>query len=155
MANLQKLTPFKTPANNHQIDSFQDCMFICSTKIFKLTPFKTPALDYIVFLFSMGDTLQIDRVKSPWETNFNKTGCSFKTILHSKFWTHFKTPVNHTSHISEWTPFKTIQKRKRTQRTWQYSFSDFLDSFQDPAKTQDTGQPDRSFIIHHHTIEGM
>ena len=70
------------------IDSFQDPMFICqhiaplswllsrplwfiiklthfktlcsytTQKLFKLTAFKTPALDYIVFSFSMGDTLQ-------------------------------------------------------------------------------------------------
>ena len=48
-----------------QIDSFQDPMFVYSTKLFKLTPFKTPAL-------SMGNYLQIDSVKSPWETSFIK-----------------------------------------------------------------------------------
>ena len=84
------LTPFKTPV---QIDSFQDHMFVYSTKLFKLTPFKTPALDYIVFLLSMGDFLQIGSVKSPWETTFNKTG-SFRTISHSESWTHFKTPAS-------------------------------------------------------------
>ena len=139
MANHQKLTPFKTPVNYHQIDSFQDPMFICSTKLFKLTPFKTPALDYIVFSFSMGDTLQIDSVKSPWETTFRKL-VTFRTILHSEFWTHFKTPVTHTSHsvnglisrpfrrgkedrahcstvlVTFWTPFKTLHwKSKKTQ----------------------------------------
>ena len=31
------LTPFKTPVIYHQIDSFQDPMFICSTKLFKFT----------------------------------------------------------------------------------------------------------------------
>ena len=78
----------------------------------------------------MGDILQIDSVKSPWETTVNKIG-SFKTILHSEFQTHFKTPENHTSHsvnglisrpfgrakedrahcstvlVTFWTPFKT------------------------------------------------
>ena len=53
-ANHQKLTPFKTPVIFHQIDSFQDPMFICSTKLLKLNPFKTPALDYIVFSFLHG-----------------------------------------------------------------------------------------------------
>ena len=38
----------------------------------------------------MGNYLQIDSVKSPWETFFNKIGY-FKTILHSVSWTHFKT----------------------------------------------------------------
>ena len=32
----------------------------------------------------MGDTFQIDSVKSPWETSFNKIG-SLKTISHSEF----------------------------------------------------------------------
>ena len=32
IANHQKLTPFKTPVNYNQIDSFQDPMFICSIK---------------------------------------------------------------------------------------------------------------------------
>ena len=32
------------------------------------TPFKTPALHYTVFSFSMGNTLQTNSVKSPWET---------------------------------------------------------------------------------------
>ena len=70
----------------------KDPMFIYSTKLFKLTPFKTPALDYIVFLFPKADTLQIDSVKSPWETTFNKIG-SFRTISLSESWTHFKTPA--------------------------------------------------------------
>ena len=50
-------------------------MFIYSTKLCKLTPFKTP-------VHSMGNYLQIDSVKSPWETSFIKIGY-FKTILHT------------------------------------------------------------------------
>ena len=40
------------------------CLY-SAQKLFKLTPFQTPALDYIVFSLSMGDSLQINSVKSP------------------------------------------------------------------------------------------
>ena len=154
-ANHQIFTPFKTPVNHNQIDSFQDPMFICSTKLFKLTPFKTPALDCMVFPISIGDTLQTDSVKISMGNYLQLIGY-FRTILHSEFQTHFKTPVNHTSHsvnglISR--PFR----RGKEDRAHGSSFSDFLDSFQDPTleikeKTQTTQQ-----IIHHHhcTTEGM
>ena len=155
MAIHQKLTPFKTPVIHH-VDSFQDPMFVYRTKLFKLTLFKTPAL-------SIGNYLQINSVKSPWETSFIKIRyfktilhseswthfktlasfwqCfnsswetslekvhSFRTILHSEFWIPFKTPVTHTLHsvyrlISRWFG------RGKENRTRQYSFSDFLDSF--------------------------
>ena len=72
---------------------------------------------------------------------------SFRTILHSEFQTHFKTPVNHMSHsvnglfsrpfrrrkehrvhcstvlVTFWTPFKTLHRksrRHRTQDNWKY-----------------------------------
>ena len=148
-----EINSFKTPVNHHQVDSFQDPMFICSTKTVQIdSSFKNPALDYIVLSFSMGDTLQIDSVKSPWETTFRKLVLSrpFYTV---NFRLISRPPCESYITFSEWTPFKTIQKRKWTQSTLQYSFSDLLDSFKDPTseikKTQDTGQLDRSFIITH------
>ena len=98
----------------------------------------------------MGDTLQIDSVKISMGDFLQQIG-SFRTILHSEFQTHFKTPENHTSHsvnglisrpfrrgkedrahcstvlVTFWTPFKTLHWKSK--------------------KTEDTGQPDRSFII--------
>ena len=120
------LDSFRDSCDSSSFDSFQDPMFVYSTKLFKLTPFKTPALDYIVSSFSIGDTLQIYSVKSPWEPTFNKIG-SFRTISHSESWTHFKTPASHYTvfsfsmgdfpqeinsfrsilHSEFWIPFKT------------------------------------------------
>ena len=109
-------------------------------KNFKLTPFKNPALDYIVFSIFMGDTLQIDSVKISMGDYLQEIG-SFKTILHREFWTHFKTPVTHTSQsvnrlisrpfrkgkehrahsstvlVTFWTPFKTLHRKQRGHRT--------------------------------------
>ena len=81
------LTPFKTPVIYHQIDSFQDpiCLYTalnCSNWLLS-RPQHSPSENY----------LQIDSVKSPWETSFNKIGY-FKTISHSESWTHFKTPAS-------------------------------------------------------------
>ena len=59
--------------------------------------FQDPCIALYSISFSMGDTLQTNSVKSPWKTTLRKIG-SFRTILHSEFWTHFKTPVDHTSH---------------------------------------------------------
>ena len=169
------LTPFKTLVNNHQIDSFQDPILIYSTKLFKLTPFKTIALDYIVFSFSMGDTLQIDSVIISMGDYLQKIG-SFRTISYGESWTHprplhhikqcfqspwetsprklilsgqfysefqipFKTHVTHTSHSVNGLISRPFGRGKERQSTWQYSFSDLLDSFQYPTseikKTQD------------------
>ena len=98
----------------------------------------------------MGDTLQIDSVKSPWETTLRKLVLSGPPV-HSEFQTPFKTPVNHMSHSVNGLFSRPFRRGKEQQRTLQYSFSDFLDPFQDPAleikKTQDTGQLDRSFTI--------
>ena len=73
-ANHQKLTPFKTPVNHHhhQIDSFQDPMFVYSTKTVQIDSFQDPCIGLHSVFISMGDTLQIDSVKSPWETTFRK-----------------------------------------------------------------------------------
>ena len=154
-------------------------MFVYSTKLFKLTPFKTPAL-------SMGNYLQIDSVKSPWETSFIKIGYFKKfytvnpglisrplhhfdnvlilhgrlpwkklilsgSILHSEFWIPFKTPVFHTLHsvnglISR--PFRRGKQQRIHSRTVLVTFwTPFKTLHWKSKKTEDTGQPDRSFII--------
>ena len=96
--NLFVLTPFKTPVNlsSNWLLSRPN-VYMQHKKLSNLTPFKTLTLDYKVFLFPMAETLQSDSVKSPWETTLRKLVLSGPPI-HSEFQTHFKTPVNHTSH---------------------------------------------------------
>ena len=131
------MAPFKTPVN-HQTDSFQDPMFIYNTKLFKLTPFKTPTLDYIVFSFFMGNTLQIDSVKTPWETTFRKL------VLSGPFYTvNFRLlsrPLHCVKHCfhSPWeTPFKlTVLNLHGRLPSGNWFLQDhfaqwILDSFQD------------------------
>ena len=92
---LSKLTHFKT------------LYVVYSTKLFELTPFKTPAL-------SMGNYLQIDSVKPPWETSFNKIGY-FKTIPYSESWTHFKTLASFLQCFNS--PWETSLEKVHSFRT--------------------------------------
>ena len=82
MAKCHKLTPFKTltfctqmellsrPSHfGPKIDWFQDPMQWTIQNITQLTHFKTFKLDFYSVLISMGDYLQIDNAKSPWETS--------------------------------------------------------------------------------------
>ena len=85
MANHQKLTPFKTPVNYHQIDSFQDPMFVCSTKTVQIDSFQDPCIGlHSVFNPPWETPFKLTVLKSPWETTFNKIGY-FRTILHSEY----------------------------------------------------------------------
>ena len=135
-----------------QIDSFQDPMFICSTKTVQIDSFQDPCIGlHSVF------------IQDQWETPFKMTVLNLHGRLPSGNWffqdhftqwisDSFQDPCESYVTFSEWTPFKTIQKRKRTQSTLQYSFSDLLGLLSRPCtseikKTHDTGQPDRSFII--------
>ena len=69
---VEKMTPFKTPVNHNQIDSFQDPMFICSTKTVQIDSFQDPCIGlHSVFILN-GRHLQVDSVKSPWETTLRK-----------------------------------------------------------------------------------
>ena len=81
-AKHHKLTPFKTlmfcsqtgllsrpSCFWTQIDSFQDPMQWTIWNITQLTHFKTHTLVYYSVSISMGDYLQIDNAKSPWETS--------------------------------------------------------------------------------------
>ena len=145
-ANHQKLTPFKTPVHYNKIDF----MFICSIKLLKLTPLKTPALDYTVFSFSMGDTLQTNSVKSWWESTFQKL-FFFRTILHSEFQIPFKTPVTHTSHSVNGLISRPFGREKEYRAHSSTVLVTFWTPFKTPhwksKKTQDIGPQDRSFII--------
>ena len=110
----------------------------------KLTPFKTPAL-------SMGNYLQIDSVKISMGDYLQQNWLlqdNFTQWILDSFQDTWESYIT----FSEWTHFRTIQKRKRRHSTQQHSFSDFLDSFQDPTseikrrqRTQDN--LDRSFTI--------
>ena len=151
MAIHQKLTPFKTPVNYNQNDSFQDPYLYAAQNPLILTHSKTPTLDYIAFSFSMGDTLQSD--------NENLHGRLPKKLVlsgppvHSEFWTPFKIPVNHTSHSVNGLLSRPFIRGKEQQSTLQYSISHLLDSFQDPAleikRTQDNWTDHSSSSSHH------
>ena len=154
MANHQKLTPFKTPVNFNQIDSFQDPMSICSTQTVQIDSFHDPYIGLHSVFILHGRNLQSDSVKSPWETTLRKLVLSGPPI-HSEFQTPFKTPVNHTSHSVNGLLSRPFRRGKEQQSTLQYSFSDFLDSFQDPAsEIKKTHRTTRQIIHHHHhTVE--
>ena len=104
-----------------KLTHFQDPMLVYSTKMFKLTHFKTPA-------HSMGNYLQIDSVKSPWETSFIKIGY-FKTILYSESWIHFKTLASFWQCFnSPWeTSLEKVNFFQDHPTQW------ISDSFQDPC----------------------
>ena len=132
-----KLTPFKTLTFCTLIDSLQDPVQWTIWNITQLTPFKTLTLDYTVFSISMGDFLQLDNTKSPWETSFRIIfhqnplhTVKFELILlKSGRWyitpnylTHFKTLRKHILHCTRWfsskvTPFKTLTQDKDTVTT--------------------------------------
>ena len=100
---------------HHPIDSFQD-----------------PHIGLHSVLISMGNFLQIDSAKSPWETSFNHSHQNLNTVKFrlnfqtSRRWyitrnylTHFKTPGQHVLHCTQWflskvTPFKTPTQNKDT-----------------------------------------
>ena len=153
--NWCKLTPFKTPV----------CLYMGHNP-FMLTPFKTPvqiqdsfqdpclytALNCSNWLLSrplhcsMGNYLQIDSVKSPWETSFNKIG-SFKTISHSESWTHFKTLASlkqsfHSPWETSWKklilsgPFYTVNFGFLSRPLWLIHHIQWMDSFQDHSEEE-------------------
>ena len=131
------LTPFKTPVNHHQIDSFQDPVFVCSTKTVQIDSFQDPYIGlHSVFILLHG------RLPSG---NWFLSG----PPIYSEFRTPFKTPVNHTSHSVNGLLSRPFRRGKEQQRTLQYSFSDFWT----PFKTlhwklrRHRTTSDRSFII--------
>ena len=107
----------------------------------------------------MGDTLQIDSVKSPWETTFNKTN-SFRAILHSELQIPFKTPVPHTSHSVNGLFSRPFGRGKEHRAHCSTVLVTFWTPFKTPhwKSKEDTGHRTTGQIIHHHhhcTIEGM
>ena len=99
MANHQKLTPFKTPVNYSQIDSFQDHL-----------------IGLYSVSFSMGETPQIDSIKTPWESTFRKLLLS-RPYVHSVFWTHFKTIYGLYVIFSEIDSFQDHSEEEKKNRT--------------------------------------
>ena len=84
--------------------------------------------------------------KSPWEATLRKLVLSGP--FYNEFWIPFKTPVTHMSHSVNGLLSRPFGRAKE-HRAHCSSFSGFSDSFQDPTLEikEDTGQPDRSFII--------
>ena len=179
------LTPFKTPV---QIDSFQDPRFVYNTKLFKLTPFRPqhppwettfkltvlnlhgglPSTKLVIsrqfYTVNPGlisrplhhfDSVLILHGRLPWK-NLILSGPSYTVnfgFLSRPLWLihYIQCTDSFQDHLEE-------EKKNTQQYTQQYSFSDFLDSFQDPTSEikEDRGHRTTQQIIHHHhrTIEG-
>ena len=154
--NTMHWTPFNTLLRKSvilvQIDSFEDLCDLSS----KLTHFKTrcsyTALNCSNWLLSktpalsMGNYLQTDNVKSPWETFFNKIGYVM-TILHSESWTHFKTLASFWQCFNyPWEtslnklilsgPSYTINLRFLSRPLWLICHMQWTDSFQDHSEEE-------------------
>ena len=90
--------PFKTLTFSTQIGSFQDPMNYLKHHL--IDSFQDPHIGLYSVLISMGDYLQIDSTKSPWETSFNH-----KSSKPSTQWNLdliFRQAEEDTSHAATW-----------------------------------------------------
>ena len=107
-----------------QIDSFQDKVFICSTDWLLSRPFSSP----------WNTTLKLIHLKTPqFSIGFNLQEISFfKTLCIQCILLISRPSENNMSYSVKFTPFETIQKKKKPTSTQHYSCSDFCTPFKTP-----------------------
>ena len=109
-----------------KLDSFQDLQQWTVSNITQFSHFKTLISDFNSVLISMGDYLQIDNAKSPWETTFRDKHSKLSTQWFSDLIVKTRRKTHHLQIIN------TFQDLRSTHPALDAKIFAKTDSFQDP-----------------------